>query len=123
MSTFITILLLYIYYLLRLLFLLFPTLYVARLKIAYFVYNLIKKSTQKNNVKNKFLYDTDYSKISTSSTKRTKKKKKNDFLRSNSRSNTSSNNISKQSSVLKDASVKVNYVFQMASLKRLNGAN
>lgn len=122
MSTFITILLLYIYYLLRLLFLLFLTLYVARLKIVYFVYNLIKKSTQKNNVKNKFLNDTDYSKISTSSTKRTKKKK-NDFLRSNSRSNTSSNNISKQSSVLKDASVKVNYVFQMASLKRLNGAN
>lgn len=121
MSTFITILLLYIYYLLRLLFLLFLTLYVARLKIVYFVYNLIKKSTQKNNVKNKFLNDTDYSKISTSSTKRTKKK--NDFLRSNSRSNTSSNNISKQSSVLKDASVKVNYVFQMASLKRLNGAN
>lgn len=122
MSTFITILLLYIYYLLRLLFFLFLTLYVARLKIVYFVYNLIKKSTQKNNVKNKFLNDTDYSKISTSSTKRTKKKK-NDFLRSNSRSNTSSNNISKQSSVLKDASVKVNYVFQMASLKRLNGAN
>lgn len=123
MSTFITILLLYIYYLLRLLFLLFLTLYVVRLKIVYFVYNLIKKTTQKNNVKNKFLNDTDYSKISTSSTKRTKKKKKNDFLRSNSRSNTSSNNISKQSSVLKDASVKVNYVFQMASLKRLNGAN